>query len=238
MKRFYTQVDTAPAPGGFTITLDGKPVLTPSRQPLVAPNLPIAALAAEEWRAQQGDIKPDTMPVTQILTTICDHGADLRQAVTDEILGYLNTDLLCYRAPDTSGIAARQAAAWDPWLRWFEKRSGVMLQTTAGLSALVQDRSAHAFARDTVQSFDIWHFTAVQMVTALSGSLVLALAFVAGDAGIDDVFAAAHVEEDYRAEIYHEDLHGMAPQQEKERASKMRDLKALRAILDAAAKNF
>jgi chaperone required for assembly of F1-ATPase len=232
MKRFYKTVTAVDGDGGYRIHLDGKPVKTPSRQELVAPSREIAALLVSEWEAQAETIKPDTMPVTQIVTTVREHGEALRPAITEEILGYLNTDLLCYRAAEPEAVGNRQILQWDPWLSWFEKRFSVPLQTTLGLTALRQPDAAHRAVREAVEELDLWRFTVVQIVTGISGSIILALAFAEKAASVEDVFHAIHVEEDYRAEIYNETLHGMAPHQEREMASKMWDLKALRAVLD------
>ena len=61
-KRFYAQAGMVETPEGFAITLDGKTVRTPSRQPLTAPERGIAEAIVAEWEAQQDTINPTTMP--------------------------------------------------------------------------------------------------------------------------------------------------------------------------------
>ncbi|HEY8189225.1 MAG TPA: ATP12 family chaperone protein [Micavibrio sp.] len=234
MKRFYAHAAAVPGADGFEIHLDGKPIRTPEGRIMSAPNEPLAALIAGEWNAQQGIVKPNSMPLTQTLNTVMERTGELRTQTEKSVLGYLNTDLLCYRALEPEALAVRQAEAWDPWLQWFEGESGVMLLTTTDLSALKQPGQAHDYARRKIAVAGDWDFHVIQMATSISGSIVLALAFVEKAVSPDEIFAAAQVEELYRAEIYNEALYGADPQQEKARAAMKRDLQALRIFLDSA----
>src|SRR5690606_5068805 len=112
---FYKLASTTPGEGGgHLVTLDGRPVKTPGGRQLAAPTKALAEETALEWARQEKDILPDTMPLTQILTTALDYVAQERTALTEKILAYLNTDLLCYRAAHPPAVAERQAACWDP----------------------------------------------------------------------------------------------------------------------------
>lgn len=231
MKRFYRMVTRQQGAQGWEIHLDGKPVRTPSGRVLTVPSADFADAVLREWAAQETEIVPDSMPVTQITVTALDRVAQDRAVIEDEVLGYLNTDLLCYRTANPEEVGRKQAQAWDPWIGWFRQAHGVTLATTTDLSALRQDEAAHRAARDAVRNMDDLSFTVLQLVTALSGSLVLALAFMAGAADPGQVMAAAYVEEDHKAEIYNEALHGFAPQEEKKRLSMRRDLDAAQQVI-------
>ncbi|MCB9989844.1 MAG: ATP12 chaperone family protein [Rhodospirillales bacterium] len=232
MKKFYKMVSVASCEDGYVVELDGKPVQTPARVPLAAPNQAMAEALAEEWMTQGDDIVPDTMPLTQILTTAQDHIPRDRGSMTAKILPYLDTDLLCYRTDMPEDLAIRQAESWDIWLNWFAQEYGTTLQTTTGLQALRQDLAAHEKVAQTVAQLDDAHFCILQLVTTLSGSLVLALAFLAGKAAPEQVFEAANIEELYKAEIYNEAEHGAAPLQESKQNAMSRDLFAARKFLD------
>lgn len=232
MKKFYKLVSVGEAPGGYVIQLDGKPVQTPARVPLIAPNEAMAGEVAGEWAAQEEKIDPETMPLTQILTTAQDHVANQRAAMSEKLLQYLDTDLLCYRTDIPEELAARQAECWDEWLGWFARAHGAGLKTTTGLAALTQPKEAAVKVRDTVEALDDARFCVLQMVTVLSGSLVLGLAFTQGAAAPEQVFKAANIEEIYKYELYNEAEHGAAPQQEKKQAAMRRDLDAARKFLD------
>jgi chaperone required for assembly of F1-ATPase len=226
MKRFYKMASTAAAAGGHAVHLDGKPIKTPAGHALVAPTAALADAVMAEWAAQGDTIDPALMPLTQILTTAIDRAIPQRAAITAEILNYLDTDLLCYRTDRDDGLSRWQSERWDPPLDWFTHRYGVPLATTAGLSALRQPAAAHDAAARAVAALDDYRFSALQLVVAISGSLVLGLALAEEAIDASAVFAAANVEEDFKAALYNEDIHGRAPHQEKREESVRRDLAA------------
>lgn len=233
MKKFYTLVSTRADQGGWLVELDGKPVRTPAGALL---RVPVAALAegiSREWSGQQQEIVPDTMPLTQITVTAIDRVTRARDDIQETALSYFDTDLLCYRASEPPELVRRESAARDPWLRWMESTYGLTLETTTGLVALRHDEAAHFKARQAVLALDLWAFTVLQMITSLTGSLMLALAFVIGPAQPEDLLRALYVEEDYKADIYDEEFYGRAPHQEKAMQNVERDLRAGQAFLEA-----
>ncbi len=234
MKRFYTLVSTKKTPAGFEIALDGRSVKTPAGAFLCAPNEALAEAIVLEWAGQEGEIKPDTMPLTQILHTQQDQVRVQRPAMTSALLKFLDTDLLCYRCgPQPEGLADRQAALWDPCLDWFGKRFGTPLQTTTRLSALKHPEAVHKAVAAFIAGLDAARFTLLQILTPLSGSLVLGLAFVEGMISAEAVFSVMRVEEHFKAELYNEAFYGPDPAQEKKDQAIRRDLAAAELFLKA-----
>ena len=90
MKRFWKDVEVREDEGGWGVSLDGRPVRTPARAPLVVPTRPLADAIAEEWRADE--IDPRAMPLTGLANAAVDHitrdkaefagGLSLRHAMT------------------------------------------------------------------------------------------------------------------------------------------------------------
>src|SRR5438128_12539644 len=71
-KRFYTSAGVAETDGGFSITLDGRPIKTPSGKIVIAPKREIAEAIAAEWQAQQETIDPLSMPLTRLANSRLD----------------------------------------------------------------------------------------------------------------------------------------------------------------------
>ena len=233
MNRFYKDVTTGPAiGGGFVVLLDARPIRTPLKSLMVAPTESLARQVANEWAAQGDVISAQTMPLTQFLTTAIDRIV-LRAELTDEILRYLDGDLLCYRAGEPETLAAEQDKIWNPWLQWFADQYGVELQTTFALSRLDQPPAAHQAVAKTVRGLDDHTFTVLQALVPLTGSMVLALAFIAGAITPEETLAAALCEELFYERIHDLARHGLDPTEEKRRASLARDLAAARAYLTA-----
>ena len=232
MKRFYKFVSLGDGKKGRSILLDGKPVKTPARNLLETPHLGLANAILQEWNRQGDKIMPSEMPLTQLLSTRIDRVGSERPAMTDALMKYLDTDLICYRAALPPEIAGAQQAAWDPWLSWFEQEFGSALETTTDLKALKQPAAAYEALLEYTEGLDDDRFTVLQVVTPLCGSVVLAAAFVQGALSPSQAFACARVEENYKAGLYDEKTYGPDPAQEKKDKAEMADLEACAKFLD------
>ncbi|MCD8494170.1 MAG: ATP12 family chaperone protein [Alphaproteobacteria bacterium] len=231
MKRFYKLVSIRPEEGGFAVCLDGRPVKTPARHTLVAPNEKLAEALMAEWAGQGDEVKPESMPLTQLLNTQIDKVRGERVEMESLVLKYLDTDLLCYRCEEPPEVAAAQNEHWNPWLEWFAGEFDERLATTTGLAALKHPASLHEKVGAHVRALDDGRFTALQMAVPLAGSLVLGLAFVNGAATPGQMMDAMFAEENYKGVLYREDQYGPDPLTEKKRAAARRDLEGAALFL-------
>lgn len=181
MKRFYKVTGVDAADGGFHVLLDGRPLKTPAACTLVLPLEGLAEAVAEEWEAQVEDIQPDIMPITRLATTAFDRMPDLRDAAIDEITGYAETDLVCYRADKPDDLVKRQHAAWQPALDWMTKRYDVTFELTVALTPTPQPESTLKGMRQVIAAIDDWPLVGVHGATTSLGSVVLALALWHGE---------------------------------------------------------
>ena len=198
-KRFYTNAGVVEGTDGFAITLDDKPVRTPSGRALAAPTREIADAIAAEWEAQQEFIDPLTMPMTRFANSVVDAVVDRVEAVTDDVAKYLGSDLLFYRAGHPEALVAREAAHWDPLVFWAAEALGAHFMLAEGIVHVRQPEPAVAAARAALPG-DPWSIAAVHVVTTLTGSALLALALLRGVLDADQVWNAAHVDEDWNIE--------------------------------------
>src|SRR4051812_13178164 len=226
-KRFYTAAGVAAAPEGFVITLDNKPVRTPSRRPLSAPSADIAQAMAAEWDAQQDIINPMSMPLTRLANSVIDAVADRVDAVTEDVAKYFETDLLFYRAGHPEALVEREAAHWDPVLFWAADSLGAHFILAEGIVHVRQPDQALAAARAALPN-EPWSIAALHVVTTLTGSALLALALLHGVLDEDQVWSAAHVDEDWNAEKWGGDAEVAA-----RRAARLVDFKAAVRLLKA-----
>jgi chaperone required for assembly of F1-ATPase len=224
-KRFYASADVVESPGGFAITLDDKAVRTPSGRPLVAPVRPIADAMAAEWEAQKEFIDPLTMPLTRFANSVVDAVVDRVEAVADDVVKYLGSDLLFYRAGHPEGLVAREVALWDPMVFWAADALGAHFILAEGIVHVRQPESAIAAARAALPA-DPWSIAALHVVTTLTGSALLALALTHGVLDQDQVWAAAHVDEDWNIEKW-----GVDEEVAARRVARLVDFRAAARIL-------
>lgn len=233
MKRFYKLVSHKKTNDGYHIQLDGNGVKTPLGQDLLVSTKSLADAVVVEWAAQEEKVKPDTMPLTQIIITKLDKIRE-REAITKSCMRYLDTDLVCYWTKEPEPLAKKQKEVWGRWVKDFERHFEVPLYTTKTIDAIKQDEEAHKRVWNYIESLDDAYFTILHIMTSLSGSLVLALSFTEGEITAEEMFEASYLEELYRGEIYNEALHGAAPNEEAEREAFKRDVAAAERYLELA----
>ncbi|WP_172330283.1 ATP12 family chaperone protein [Mangrovicoccus sp. HB161399] len=199
-KRFWKAADVAQADGGWTVHLDGRAVKTPAKAALLLPSRAFAEGVAAEWDAQGEALDPATMPLTKLANSAIDNVALNHAAVADMLAGYGGTDLLCYRADSPADLVARQRAAWDPLLVWSAGRFGAPLNTGAGIMHVAQPEASLAALAAEVHALTPFELAAFHDLVAMSGSLILALAAVHGEAGAEAAWDASRIDEDWQAE--------------------------------------
>lgn len=205
-KRFWTETAVTEAEGGgYTITLDGRPVRTPAKAPMVLPTRALAEAVAEEWEAQQDELRPETMPLTRTANSAIDKVSAQHDEVAALLAAYAETDLLCHRAEGPAPLIERQAQVWDPLLDWADKALGARLVPATGVMPVVQDARALANLADRVRAFDAYRLAAFHDLVSLSGSLVLAFAVVEIVHDPETIWEASRIDESWQAEQWGED---------------------------------
>lgn len=225
MKRFWTQVAID---DGRVVTLDGRPVRTPGRAPLALPTDALAAAVADEWRKVPDVLDPRAMPLTGLANAAIDRIATDPAPFAAGLAAYGASDLLYYRAESPDELIARQQAAWDPWLDWARARYDVHFEPTAGIIHRAQPPATLARLGEAVAALDPFRLAGLSPVVTITGSLVLALALLENAGDADTLWAAAHVDEDWQAELWGSDLLA-----EQARANRRRDYDAAVTFLRA-----
>ncbi len=194
-KRFWDAASVETATGGFTVHLDGRPVRTPGKSPLIVPTHAMAAGIAAEWDAQDGVIDPNSMPITRAANSAIEKVAPQMDAVVTELSGYGKSDLICYRATGPDALIEQQAAAWDPWLAWVANALDAPLVATQGVMPVAQPAPSLRRLRAEVAKLDHFQLAGFHDLVAISGSLVLSLAVTHGKLDADTAWDLSRVDE-------------------------------------------
>jgi chaperone required for assembly of F1-ATPase len=210
-KRYYKEAGIGGRDGAFEVLLDGKPVKTPAKRALALPRRALAEAAAAEWAAQGETIDPHTMPLTRLANVALDRVAGEIEGVAAEIAKYAGADLICYRASEPAGLVTAQGAAWDPVLFWARDRLGARFVCAEGVRHVGQSEEALGAVRAEIGRVPPpFALAALASATALTGSVLLALALAHERLSADAAWAAAHVDEDWNIAQWGEDAEAAA----------------------------
>ncbi|MDF2619511.1 MAG: ATPase [Xanthobacteraceae bacterium] len=220
-KRFYKEAAAVPAGEGlFRIELDGRPVRTPGRNLVAVPSETLAQALAAEWQAQGELIDPVSMPMTRLVNSALDGVASAMEEVAGEIARYAGSDLLCYRADSPEKLVALQGALWDPLLDWARGEFGAVFVLSEGVRFVDQPERTLAAIAGALPDEPL-RLAALNLMTTLGGSAVIALAVARGRLTAEEAWRAAHADEEVQEELWGSDAEALA-----RRATRFRDFEA------------
>ena len=210
MKRFWTEAQARATDGGWEVALDGRPLRTPGRKLLVLPTQALADAIAAEWQAIDGEVKPGNVPLTGLANAATDIVAADPAAFAASLAQYAASDLTCYRAEGPVELVARQAALWEPVLKAVEARHDLLFQRTTGVMHVTQPPATLEKVERLLGELGAFELAPLQPLVTISGSVVLALAHLAGEMGSQEAFAASVLDDDWQAEQWGADAEAEA----------------------------
>ena len=203
-KRFYKDATVTPVEGGYAVALDGRVPKTPGMKQVIVPIAALAQVMADEWAAQGEFIDPQTMPMVRLVNSAVEVGEASMPALRDEIVKYAGNDLLLYRADTPEVLVRRQEELWDAALVKLARHFGVSFQPTIGIVHQSQPAATLARLAMALEAEDLFALTAMNAITSITGSGLLAMALRHGLVKAEDVWVAAHVDEDHNIAMWGE----------------------------------
>jgi chaperone required for assembly of F1-ATPase len=217
VKRFWKDVSVEPSSGGWTISLDGRPIRTPARKALVVPTEQLAEAIAGEWRKVPKTVDPAAMPLTGLANAAIDRVSPDRLAFAKGLSRYAEADLACYRAEGPSGLVARQTEEWDKLLSWARRRFDVDFKTTTGLMHVAQPVATVERLTHAVESLDCFQLAGLSPLVTVGGSLVAALAVQEKAMAPGDAWEAVSLDDRWQIEQWGADAEAEAVLANRER---------------------
>lgn len=236
MKRFYNTVTIKHDPhddrNAWLIMLDDKPVKTPVKNPLKTIHKALAEKIRFEWDLEEGaGINPAAMPYTRILSTQIDKVVASKDDTKDGIIKYCDSDLLCYQVDEPEKLAEWQAERWTPHIKWVDEIFGVSYAITQAITFQPQSRKIHDSVRKYLDDLNDESLTIAHLLTPLSGSIILTIAFLEKKISPEEILTACRLEELYKASLYGQNDSEI----ELKHQALLTEFRTFREYLDAAA---
>ena len=204
-RRFWKTADIRPQGEGWEVVLDGRPLRTPGKLPLILPTEALARAIAAEWDAQTDVIDPNRMPLTRAANSAVEKVTPQFHDVTSMLGDYGGTDLLSYRASEPEALTRMQAVGWDPLIDWAATELRAPLRITHGVIPVPQDPAVLLKLQAEIASLDAFALTALHDLVTLPGSLILGLAVLRGRLDAETVWKLARIDEEFQADRWGRD---------------------------------
>ncbi len=198
MRRFYKKIDILQSERCYQVTLDKSPLKTPLKSILQLPTKKLARKIADEWSNIETEIVPEKMPLYSLAVTALDQVSPQKKELSAQMQQYIMNDLLCYRESEDTELRERQNQCWDPWLSWSSFEFEFNLKLGKGVMPVTQEkRNANVLTKE-ISRMNIWTFMCFVRVTTLTGSAILALAFIRKRLLPDELFSLSYLDELYQ----------------------------------------
>jgi len=202
MKRFYREVAIAQTSDGWGVRLDGRAIKTQGGGAQAVPGRSLAEAMAAEWAEQGETIDTGRFVFRDLADYAIDVIAPAPTATLTTLIGFAETDTLCYRAWPDEPFAARQQTDWDPLVAAAEARFDVRFVHVAGVIHRAQPPATIEVLRAYLATLDPFVLAALHTLTSLASSLIIGLAALEAGAPLSALWDAASLEELWQAELW------------------------------------
>ncbi|THH08630.1 hypothetical protein EW146_g8930 [Bondarzewia mesenterica] len=198
LKRFWKTVGIEKRGDQFAVTLDKRPLKTPSGNQLLLPQHKklAATLIASEWENQNTLLKHHALPMTSLTSRAIDAMGDepTRAETRAALLKYLDTDTICFHQDDPPPLVRLQNEHWIPLLEWTRSRFGVEIMTFDSVLFYSQPAETKNKIDEVMRNFDSWEMAAMERATYATKSFIIAFALVHKHITAEQAALAAQVE--------------------------------------------
>eukprot|EP00117_Sycon_ciliatum_P026586 scpid35402/ scgid21794/ ATP synthase mitochondrial F1 complex assembly factor 2 len=200
-KKVYKDVSVSSLSGSneFSVRLDERPLRTPLGHDVIVPSEMAANAVAREWSVQDDEIKPHTMPLTQLVNLAIDQPTKRTdQEIAADILAYLETDTLRCRVEFPDELVALQTKKWDPILKWLEDRFQVQVPSSDNIFDIALPENTVSTIAEHLVNLNKWSRTSLESATTSSKSFATAAALLDGHVDVDEAIAISQLENTFQ----------------------------------------
>ena len=200
MKKFWKIVQVKKKlKNSFDILLDKRILKTPMQKDLIFSNYKIAKETALEWDIDEKEINTENMVFYGLISTAIDKISNDKVSYIENVLGFINTDLICYRADGPDELVDLQNSSWNPIISFIKKYIDVELKFFIGVMPSKQSLEIFNRLKTLINSFSDIEISALHRITNLTGSIFISICILKGDVLKNEAFELSFLDELYQA---------------------------------------
>jgi len=201
MKKFWKTIEIKKVSSKeFYILLDNKKLKTPLKNELILSNHLMAKEVLKEWDQSSDIINTDDLVFYGLLSTAIDKVREEKNSYINDIINFIDTDLICYRADSPIDLVSFQNKHWDPIILLIEKYINTNLSVFKGVMPSQQNSKVHHKIKNLVVELSNIQISVLHRITNLIGSVFLALCILKKDLSNKQAFELSFLDELWQAE--------------------------------------
>jgi len=200
MKKFWKKIEIRQSSSKkFHLLLDNKKLTTPMKKELVLPSEILVNEVLREWDQNSDNINIDDLVFYGVLSTAIDKVNLKKDPYVNDIIDFIDTDLICYRAESPNDLIALQNKSWNPILLLIEKYIDVKIKVFKGVMPSNQDQKVHTEIKKLISNLSDVQISVLHRITNLIGSIFLSLCILKKDLLKEDAFECSFLDELWQA---------------------------------------
>ena len=125
--------------------------------------------------------------------------------VIENIVSFLNTDLVCYRAEKNSELEKTQTRLWNPLIAFVEKKYKFIFKVTNSIIPVKQIEANKGKLLRILRKLNNHELTSFYFITNFSNSNIITLNFLANNINSKNAWKVISLEEAYNLEKWGQD---------------------------------
>ena len=154
----------------------------------------------KEWDQSSDIINTDDLVFYGLLSTAIDRVREEKNSYINDIINFIDTDLICYRADNPIDLVSFQNKHWDPVIMLIEKYINNNVSVFKGVMPSQQNSKVHHKIKNLVVELNDVQISVLHRITNLIGSVFLALCILKKDLSNKQAFELSFLDELWQAE--------------------------------------
>ena len=201
MKKFWKTIEIKKVSSKeFYILLDNTKLKTPLKNELILSNHLIAKEVLKEWDQSSDIINTDDLVFYGLLSTAIDKVREEKNSYINDIINFIDTDLICYRADSPIDLVSHQNKHWDPIILLIEKYINTNVSVFKGVMPSQQSSKVHHRFKNLIVELSDVQISVLHRITNLVGSVFLSLCILKKDLTKKQAFELSFLDELWQAE--------------------------------------
>ena len=200
MKKFWKTIEIKKVSSKeFYILLDNKKLKTPLKNELILSNHLMTKEVLKEWDQPSDIINADDLVFYGLLSTAIDRVCEEKNSYINDIINFIDTDLICYRADSPTDLVSFQNKYWDPIIFLIEKYIDTKVTVFKGVMPSQQNLKVHHEIKKLVDELSDIQISVLHRITNIVGSVFLSLCILKKDLTKKQAYEFAFLDELWQA---------------------------------------